>query len=514
MGKIDEEGEDSAPPSPAINGVSGQEAETKVKEERESKGRDRDRDKDRDRRKSRSSSSSQAAETTETPTTGLRDLLKSGSKVDKAKINKSLLALLKNQVQVTEDFSQAMKDKISKKDTKIGEMEVEVNQLRTQLTNFQRDVTQDSATQKKRARRLSELEDELKQVRVSRAKGGPGAEGGQGAEAAGGESKGSPVAMLVFFLFMVLANVGSFALFNPSFSRSLGIDAHPALTSARATLNIRHSTSALLSQLAVQEQRNAQLFANLTVAKEDSSDLRVQLQDLRAVAGDLATCRVAGVRLQEELMAAKTDGSHRHAVQLADCRTSLQRAQDLGSGHDARDANRACQEERDRFGVDVDSLKLQLAEQKMRARLMKEQCAAPPPPRYGRDRDYHDRDRDFRGPARYGDYDYDGRDMYGRDGRDGRDNGRGRGDSDEYYACQSALTTAKTEAQTCQGVLLETMETSEGKERERAARDGASPLLHPLLLQCNRTLRETELANAQLSLQVGEMLAAADLVDR
>lgn len=112
----------------------------------------------------RSSKSSSSSSSSRSQASGVRDLLssvKSGSKVDKGKINKNLLNLLKNQVKVTEDFSAAMKEKLGKKDGRIGELEVEINQLKAQMSNFEPERQQ----QRVRKRRLSELESELTHVR-------------------------------------------------------------------------------------------------------------------------------------------------------------------------------------------------------------------------------------------------------------------------------------------------------------------------------------------------------------
>lgn len=256
--------------------------------------------------------SSKSSKGMSSDSSGLQELLtnvKAGAKVDKNKINKSLLTLLKNQVKVTEDFSKAMKEKMGKKDKKIHDLESEMAGLQQRINNLDRtERSRESERRKLRDRRVTELEAEL--IKVRRKLEREERQNSPSRLHSITEERSSMRHNVMVFVIAVLAllNISLFAVFNPNFSRFVGMESSSIVKRARSAMGL--SNTSLLARLARAEAEKAQLAHNLTEVQQQAS----QCLDELAVMKMPGECCAERDRLRGDLRAQKQDCRHEVAM--------------------------------------------------------------------------------------------------------------------------------------------------------------------------------------------------------
>jgi hypothetical protein len=172
--------------------------------------------------------------------------------------------------------------------------------------------------------------------------------------------------LLMFLLLAACVNVAVLALFNPSFSRSIGAEAHPIVEQARTALDIPGGNT-LISLLAQQESRNALLARNLTYAQLGEAECRSEISMKRDESKALAMCRSEQERVEQDVFYATKECNQKKAAAVADCNADLERAAGSGEAH-----KRLQREHEDTVG-ELEKVRGQLREQQIRERIFKEE---------------------------------------------------------------------------------------------------------------------------------------------
>lgn len=188
-------------------------------------------------------------------------------KSSKSDVNKKLAALLKNQVKVTEDFSKAMKEKLSKKDSRIQDLKGDVSDLKRKLSSMETGLSGSSGQSVKK---IAELESELSRARrhlereQKRKLLSPIPEEG---------AKPSSISLLV--LLTIGFNLALMIAVNPTFSTFLGVpDSDPVLTPLRSFLGVD-------VDLGNTRQLLRQKTSNLVTCSQNRTDLERWVSEWR-----------------------------------------------------------------------------------------------------------------------------------------------------------------------------------------------------------------------------------------